>query len=217
MASRMLHYVIALEVAKEFNIESLNDFVVGALLPDASSHSDGSYNRAHFGFWKVEPAKGIDWLEFLRKYDCNANSVIYLGYLCHLIADAVWFKQITDKYIRIYPHEEKKQIIKQGYQDFWKLNAILIREYGLEKPELHIPTISIDEIDADLIEDVCTYFKKDFNEAGQYEAGDLEVYPYEAIKAFIDESKELCVHEFMAIKGEAEFADPRSYFVATTR
>ena len=215
MASRMLHYVVALEVAKEFKIENINDFMVGVLLPDASSHDDGSYNRAHFGFWQTEPTKGIDWLEFIRKYD--TENELNLGYLCHLITDAVWFKQITDKYIRIFPVEEKKERIKRGYQDFWKLNAILIKEYGLEKPELHIPVFSVNEINAERIEEVYSWFEKDFDEVGQYNIGDLEIYPYESVKTFIDESKRLCLREFVAAKSGTNFTNPREYFVVTGR
>lgn len=215
MASRMLHYVIAIEVAKEYKIENMNDFIVGALLPDASTHSDGSYNWAHFGFWKTEPTKGIDWLEFIKKYDMKNE--LNLGYLCHLITDAVWFKEITDKYIRIYSLEEKKQRIKRGYQDFWKLNAILIEEYELEKPELYIPELLVDEIKLESIEEVYSWFEKDFDEVGEYKASDLEIYSYELVKAFIDECKRLCLHEFSALKNGTELTNPREYFVPTVR
>lgn len=215
MASRMLHYVIALEVAKEYKIENRNDFIVGALLPDASSHSDGSYNHAHFGFWQTEQTKGIDWLEFIQKY--GVKNELNLGYLCHLITDAVWFKRITDKYIRIYPPEEKKQRIKRGYQDFWKWNSILIEEYELEKPELYIPEFLPDEIKVEKIEEVYSWFEKDFDEAGEYKADDLEIYSYEPVKAFIDESKRLCLYEFKALKNGTEITNPREYFVPTVR
>ncbi|MBR2402168.1 MAG: hypothetical protein IKB01_05245 [Lachnospiraceae bacterium] len=215
MASRMLHYVIAVEVAKEYEIENMNDFIVGALLPDASMHSDGSYNWAHFGFRKTEPTKGIDWLEFIKKYDMKNE--LNLGYLCHLIADAVWFKEITDKYIRIYPLEEKKQRIKRGYRDFWKLNAILIEEYELEKPKLYIPEFPVDEINVEKIEEVYSWFEKDFDEAGEYKADDLEIYPYESVKVFIGECKRLCLHEFSALKNGTELTNPREYFVPTVR
>lgn len=48
MASRMLHYVVALELLQKLKIKDKNRFLVGALLPDASSHQDGSYDIAHF-------------------------------------------------------------------------------------------------------------------------------------------------------------------------
>ncbi len=215
MPSRMLHYVIALEVAKEYKVENMNDFIVGALLPDASSHSDGSYNRAHFGFRKTEPMKGVDWQEFIRKYDMDDE--LNLGYLCHLIADAIWFKEITDKYIRQYSVEEKTQRIKRGYQDFWKLNAILIKEYGLEKPEIIMPVIAIEEIQPTLVAEIYSWFENDFDEMELYEPNDLEIYPYESVKAFIEESKKICLHEFAALKGEVEFLNPRDFFVPTVR
>ena len=62
-----------------------------------------------------------------------------------------------------------------------------------------------------------SYFEKDFDEAEEYTLEDLDIYPYEAIKEFIDESIELCIHEIEAVKGKKDFTNPRDYFVATTR
>lgn len=49
MASRMLHYVIATEIAGRLSIDDMDRFIIGSLLPDASLHEDGSYAIAHFG------------------------------------------------------------------------------------------------------------------------------------------------------------------------
>lgn len=48
MASRLLHYLIASELAERQEIKDKNRFCIGALLPDLSGHEDGSYNTAHF-------------------------------------------------------------------------------------------------------------------------------------------------------------------------
>ena len=48
MASRMLHFVMASELLQELGIKDRNRFLVGALLPDASSHPDGSYDGMEY-------------------------------------------------------------------------------------------------------------------------------------------------------------------------
>ena len=116
MASRMLHYVIANEVPNKIAI---------------SSHSDSSYFKAQFQDWSEDRnMKGINWSIFEKKYEkellCDS---LYLGYLCHLITDAIWFKRMIDKYVRIHPKKDRIQYIKQGYDDFRNMNFILVKEY----------------------------------------------------------------------------------------
>lgn len=48
MASRLLHYLIASELAERQEIKDKNRFCIGALLPDLSGHEDGSYNTGAF-------------------------------------------------------------------------------------------------------------------------------------------------------------------------
>ena len=67
MASRMLHYILAIEITKNVMVNDMNRFVVGALIPDASSHNDDSYDIAHFediikGNDNIR--KGINWTLF---------------------------------------------------------------------------------------------------------------------------------------------------------
>ena len=60
MASRLLHYLIASELAERQEIKDKNRFCIGALLPDLSGHEDGSYNTAHFGWsWRKKIKKGL--------------------------------------------------------------------------------------------------------------------------------------------------------------
>ena len=69
MASRLLHYLIASELAERQEIKDKNRFCIGALLPDLSGHEDGSYNTAHF--WvelEKENKKGINWLLVKERY-----------------------------------------------------------------------------------------------------------------------------------------------------
>ena len=214
MASRMLHYLIAREVANNIEITEMNRFIIGALLPDASSHSDDSYDQAHFeDRLKDRSEKGINWGLFEKKYEHQIfNDSLYLGYLCHLITDAIWFKRMIDKYVRIYPKKDRIQYIKQGYDDFRKMNAILIEEYNLKCPTLNTQDISIEEVNNVLIEPILTQFIEDFHIIGSYHIEELMLYPYEDVKEFIAESIEVCINEISALYGNREVLDPSVYY-----
>ncbi|MDF2543854.1 MAG: hypothetical protein K0S47_3572 [Herbinix sp.] len=120
MASRLLHYLIAEEIAKTNSQIYRDRFIYGSLLPDLSLHEDGSYDRAHYGEYSAEnKTKGINWHKFRNKYyHAMRMDSLYLGYICHLIMDALWFSKIADKYIRIHPYPERKEYYQKSYEDY---------------------------------------------------------------------------------------------------
>ena len=63
MASGMIHYVISKRVAEIAGIEDVERFLLGAVVaPDASSHADETYDKAHFqGCSQDRTMKGIDF------------------------------------------------------------------------------------------------------------------------------------------------------------
>ena len=131
MASRMLHYTIALELMKHMNIKDKNRFGVGVLLPDASSHKDGSYNSAHFyDEWQMDVLyKGVNWKRFVAKYsDRLWTDDLYLGYLSHLIMDAIWFHDIV--YSPSRNDNESKSIDKFIYTSDFPQVDLIIRTGG---------------------------------------------------------------------------------------
>ncbi len=69
MAFGMIHYVISKRVAELVGIEDVERFLLGAVVaPDASSHADGSYDKAHFQGWLQDRTmKGIDFNRFADK------------------------------------------------------------------------------------------------------------------------------------------------------
>ena len=154
MASRMLHYVMARELLQKLKIKDKNRFLVGALLPDASSHQDGSYDTAHF-YEEAERevlCKGINWRRFAEKYgDILWTDDMCQGYLCHLIMDAVWFHDVADRYVRTYPYPKRRDMYQKGYEDFNRLNMILRKQYGLINPGLKVEAVAIEEVKTELI------------------------------------------------------------------
>lgn len=217
MASRMLHYILAVEVAKNVVIQDMNRFIVGSLIPDASSHNDGSYDIAHFAHIDNNDGmikKGINWSLFECKYkeELEEDS-LYVGYLCHLIVDAIWFKQIMDKYVRIYPKKDRIGYIKKGYEDFQKLNSLLQDAYSVNCPSVQMPSTYMEEVNVDLVEQLMKEFWMDFESHIKCDKGELEVYPYEAVIEFINESVNVCVKEIKALRNKDKGINPCMYYV----
>lgn len=216
MASRMLHYVIALKIANKVPINNMNRFIIGCLIPDLSSHDDGSYSIAHFSNTNKSDGivkKGIDWSLFEEKYrDKVIEDSLYLGYLCHLISDAIWFKLITDKYVRIYPKKDRITYIKKGYEDFQKLNALLIEKYELQNPDLPMIEIELEEIKNNLFEKLLEDFQKDFVIHDNYEKEDMLIYPYDAVMNFLEQSIKVCIKEIRALMNDGNRIDPEEFY-----
>lgn len=213
MASTMLHYIIASKIVKELDIEDAESFLIGALLPDASEHEDKSYFSAHFMETKGNK-KGFNWQEFKNKYyDEVQKDSIYQGYMCHIIMDAVWFQLIADKYIRIYPQTIRQEYYKKAYRDYWKLNDILPRKYGISKPVMNIPKISITEIHDSLVTKVIDGLQEQFDISERYETTDMELIPYSAIEEYIDRSIELCIKELTNVSKKECYINPENLYV----
>ncbi len=213
MASRVLHYLIADLVSKAIDVKDFNRFAVGSLAPDISSHEDGSYDIAHFGRTnESKRIKGIKWTDFAQKYKKEVlTDDLYLGYYTHLITDAIWFKNIANKYIRIYPKAEQKPYLQKGYRDYLKLNALFIKKYKLTDSIQWIDEIHIDEIKKQYISTVHHLFQEDFK-CELYDDDSLELYKIEDIHAFVDFCVERAVHEIKMLLTNGAQGDPEEFY-----
>lgn len=215
MASRLLHYLIASELAERQEIKDKNRFCIGALLPDLSGHEDGSYNTAHF--WvqlEKENKKGINWLLFRERYaEQMEKDSLYLGYYCHLIMDSIWFCSIVDKYIRNYPLEIKKARYDAGYRDYQRLNYLLGKKYNIC---YNIYTISVDEINevkGALLENFLGALKDDIQCASEAKEDELEIYKLDLMEEYINKSVAMCESEIAAFFQGEEKEQPENYYV----
>ena len=139
--------------------------------------------------------------------------LLYQGYMCHIIMDAVWYKRVADKYIRIYPPEIRQKYYDKAYRDYWKLNAILRREYALEEPRLNITEIGIEEIHHSFIEKVFLGLEEHYHILEDYAPHDLTLIPYRAIQDYIEESVDLCMKELASIGEKNNNFKPEDLYV----
>lgn len=134
MPSRMIHYLVAEQVAKEVPVGNKNRFKIGSLCPDMSTRQDDSKHRTHYAD-VVGGIKGMNWKRFVDTYGENMKADdLYLGVLCHLITDGVWFHEVMEPQVRakVASWEERQKMYNYGYSDFHRLNYILREEFGLE-------------------------------------------------------------------------------------
>jgi len=214
MASRIMHYLIGGILTKKIEIKDYDRFIFGTLMPDMSSHDDGSYNISHIGgINESKRLKGIDWIRFYVKYQNKILSDdLYLGYYVHLIVDAYWLKHIQNKFIRNRPEEEKAVLRVKGYREMYFYNRLLIEKYGLINNLKVIRNEEIEEINEVYIEPFVRKFEKDFLYSGR-ENMDFEVYHYEEIMMFIQNACEKCIREIKAARQNYGMGNPEEFYV----
>lgn len=217
MPSRMIHYLIAEKVAEQVKIENLNRFKIGSLCPDMSCREDSSKNCTHYLEIHCDK-KGGNWMTFVSRYvNKMKQDELYLGVLCHLITDMVWFHEIMETQIRskVKSKEERQAMYQKGYVDFHRLNYILRNEFGLVYNLEEDRNLELDGLHPELYDEVVHGLYQDFFDDPAAEKDDLEVYAYdislECIRLCIKE----CVNAIEAFRKGEELVHPEKYYVPT--
>lgn len=215
MPSRMIHYLVADRVAKEVPIRDLNRFKIGSLCPDMSMRQDGSKSRTHYAD-VAGKVKGMNWLRFVDIYrDKMEEDDLYLGVLCHLITDGIWFHEIMEPQIRskAKSKEERQIMYNLGYSDFHRLNFILRETFGLRYELREDRNIELNGLHPELYEDVIGALYGDFYEEPPATKEELAVYPYDMAVACISLCVEECVRAIRAFFSGEEMSAPERYYV----
>lgn len=214
MPSRMIHYLIAEKVAEKIYIEDLNRFKIGSLCPDMSWREDGSKNRTHF-FEIHGEKKGGNWMTFMAQYEEKmAQDDLYLGILCHLITDMIWFHEVMETQIRskVKLKEERQAKYQEGYQDFHRLNYILREEFGLVYELEEDRNIEFSGIHPEFYEDVFGGLYQDFSEPPAKKE-ELGIYTYDVTMPCVNLCIEECVGAITAFRNGEELVNPEQYYV----
>lgn len=215
MPSRMIHYLIAGQVAKQVEIKNINRFNIGSLCPDMSLHTDGSKNRTHY-FEIHGEKKGGNWLRFVEQYrEQMKQDDLYLGILCHLITDMIWFHEIMETQIRskVKSKEERQEKYQFGYTDFHRLNYILREEFDLRYELEEDRNIEFKGIHPELYDEVFEGLFKDFFLEPRAEKEELVIYTYDITIACITLCIKECVSAIKAFRNGEELVSPEKYFV----
>lgn len=208
MASRFLHYLVGDSVAKILQIENDERFMVGNLYPDCVSGPGGrkgKKGKSHF-VDKVAEEKWEQAVESATEYFCEKYSMhipedeLYLGYVCHLVADLVWHDEVYVKLKAAYSPIDFSVLSKPLYRDYHRLNEILRKVYDVKYRTLKKIDCDIEEIELELWEGFVLELKNDFEENNGAKTEDLEVLSYEWIKRFVEVAIGRCCEEIREVK-----------------
>ena len=148
MGSAVMHLCVGKKIAQKLNNSDRKEFLIGNLAPDLSKITNQSKYISHF-LRKIN-INGVeqevpDFDKFLMKYRNRLNEPFIQGYLCHLIADDIWFRDYIPNHVLAIT-EEKDQILlrdiddyipydnfkKMMYSDYSKLNDYLFDMYKID-------------------------------------------------------------------------------------
>lgn len=215
MPSRMIHYLIAEKVAEQVEIKNINRFKIGSLCPDMSLHTDGSKNQTHY-FEIHGDIKGGNWLRFVEEYrEQMKQDDLYLGILCHLITDMIWFHEVMEPCVRskTVSKEERQEKYQYGYTDFQRLNYILREEFDLRYELEEDRNIEFKGIHPELYDEVFDGLFKDFFFVPPAKKEELNIYTYDITISCISLCIKECVKAVRAIQKGKMLLSPETYFV----
>ena len=215
MPSRMIHYLIAEKVAEQVEIKNKNRFKIGSLCPDMSLHTDSSKHQTHY-FEIHGDLKGGNWLRYVDEYrEQVKQDDLYLGILCHLITDMIWFHEIMETRIRsrVKSKEERQDRYRQGYVDFHKLNYLLKEEFDLRYDLMEDRNIDFEGIHPELYDEVFDGLFKDFFLEPKAEKNELTIYTYDITIECIELCISECAGAICAIRNGKKLLSPETYYV----
>lgn len=209
MASRIMHLAIADGIVKETNIQNINRFKLGNILPDA--YSLGINTAVSHLKTKILGGTKITYkLEYFRDtYNGEIlHDDLYLGYYIHLIQDILFRQFVYDEY-KWNPMPEGN--VEKLHNDYGLLNTYIIEKYGVSN-ELHIP----DEIEEERIFDIYSFdlqqLEKGFqNDFQPYREGKEFFFTKNMVDEYIEKTIPICVMEINALRQGKYVIDEEIY------
>ncbi|MCY9513069.1 zinc dependent phospholipase C family protein [Paenibacillus apiarius] len=192
MGSRIMHFTIATILAGKLGIHD-ESFLVGGIAPDASKHINAPKQKSHFVYKDAEGHSFVNHERFCRKYLSEQARPFHLGYYSHLIADNIWLQDIYYPKVKWLEANEKKETQQRYYNDFRRLNGILIDHYHLELKDMNPIAEEIDEIDWACLPALIADLKDDFERKDETRGEALQFFRLEDIFIYIEKSVHLCM------------------------
>lgn len=195
MGSRIMHYCISSLLADKLNISNKDEFMLGGIAPDIHGLMGVAKGLTHFKDIEEQGKNHINYKRFYTTYRETMDSPFYLGYLCHLISDAVWL----EFYFNLVHYESKEQwqeTLELSYSDFEKLNGRIIEQYSLVRRQHTIPDITIQNYDVNQLPVLVDLLYRDFLVGDQSKQEPLQLFKDDnsEIIGYINDSVERCLN-----------------------
>lgn len=217
MASRVIHYIVGLQIAERVELKTPERFFFGNILPDCVDSPGGRKKggpKAKSHFWDIrekEHIKGQNWHWFWDKYARHREDELYLGYMCHLVTDAVWVRDV------IVPIKDNKQLqewtLEALYRDYHRLNELLREEFHPALPEMNWIENEIEEVDPSVWDWYWQALLDELEENTGAKKEDLERLAYDQLLTFIDKAAAVASEEICAKRENRIGLDPVSLYV----
>ncbi|WP_042473397.1 zinc dependent phospholipase C family protein [Bacillus ndiopicus] len=187
MGSRIMHLIIANQIAERLNITDKASFLVGGIAPDAASAKE----QSHYFIGKEQDyTRSVDYMGFLQKYDAQKDHSYILGYFTHLIADDLWLKGFYLAWLR-NRMANNSNVLALYHQDFRLLNGKLLDYYGL-KPTLQSilhdkpSIINLQEVTEQEVMQFLSYVQEDMIYDEEVLQEELQVFTLQQIIGYIE-------------------------------
>lgn len=215
MASRIIHLAVAHELAARLNIKDTERFFFGHVLPDMIV---GEYEyrlpakkKTHFYTLLASGRKTYDFYRFYDEYKDKLDDMLYLGYYVHLIEDNI-FRQYLYYRVGLLKRRGEPKLLDELYEDYRKLNPILIKRYNISLPTVPkgVESESIynrfNITPIEWLEDM----KSDFNDRSD---GELLHFTRELIDEFIGECVSVITKELEELKAGRHYLSIDDYSI----
>lgn len=202
MASRVMRLAIANEIMKQVQINDIERFRFGVILPDAYKSATDS----HLKYTTEDGTKKTYKLAWFRKNYAEKLKTddLYLGYYLHLIQDTI-FRYFVYSLYNWDPYP--KGNIERLHNDYKLLNIYVIKKFNVSDtlciPE-NILNESIFEIYPFDIEQMLKDFKTDFE---PYNDGKAFFFTQKMADEYIKMATEKCLEEIKALQNGSSTID----------
>lgn len=189
MGSRIMHLIIANQIADQFSIKDKPTFLLGGIVPDAVSPKDLSH---FFVGSHSDYSRSIDYEKFINKYSSHKHSNFILGYYTHLIADDIWLKGFFVPWLK-NRLENDKDVFDRYHNDFRLLNGKLLDYYNFTNNFTQVITkeveiVELQEVTEKDIEKFLPEVFEDMNYEQSSIKEQLSVFTFEQIVGYIETS-----------------------------
>lgn len=204
MGSRMMHLIIAEQVAKKIDISDRPRFMLGGIAPDAV-HGREQKTKSHYYEGSVDDGtRRVHYEGFIEKYQKEIQDEFILGYVVHLVGDDVWMKDIYFKKDLKNRIDADPSVLEKWHADFRKLNGMLVNQFdcaGLEQQlaSAELPETLVEEIEINNLRKFTEETLGDFHSTKISSSKDLEIYTIEEITGYIKSATEQAVRVCLSL------------------
>jgi Zinc dependent phospholipase C len=186
MGSRIMHLIIADQIASKYTIKDKQAFLIGGIAPDAVYPK----TKSHFYVGSEENyTTSIDFDAFLEKYPEKSDYI--LGYYTHLIADYIWVKGFYQGWLK-NRMDQDKTLHGRYHEDFRVLNGKLLHYYQIDQKLLaDINSVSfpdLEEVKNADVEAFIPYVLEDMNYSKADLDAELQVFTFQQMIGYIETS-----------------------------